>query len=66
MFKEDPSRMSAGVKAVCYVLLAVNFASALLALAWATYHRKERVIRASQLPFLALIVSDTIVSTGMV
>jgi hypothetical protein len=33
VFKEDPSRMSAGVQAVCYVLLAFNFASVLLALA---------------------------------
>ena len=44
-------------------MLALNLGSALLALAWATYHRKERVIRASQLPFLAIIVSGAIVSS---
>jgi hypothetical protein len=63
VLKEDPSRMSVSVKALCGSMLAVNVALALLALAWATFHRKARVIRASQFPFLALIVLGTIVSS---
>jgi hypothetical protein len=61
VLKEDLSRISSSVRAVCVAMLALNLAGCLLALAWTWSYRASRVVRASQGKFLVLFVAGTAV-----